>query len=94
MIHGNLFMGAFLRIGNRVQDDKAEPKKQDESKGVEMEGDFEGSLHDLQADPNADDQEQEEGQDERMDQVCPACSACKPGRRVCVVRHCNEVLCK
>ena len=51
------------------QDDKAEPKDQDDSKGIEMEGDFEGSLHDMQADPDADDQEQEEEGEERMDQV-------------------------
>ena len=61
--------GSFLSISKWVQDEKAEPKNQDESKGIEMEGDFEGSLHDLQADPNADDQQQEEGEDERMDQV-------------------------
>ncbi len=34
-----------------------------------MEGDFEGSLHDIQVDPDADDQEQEEDGEERMDQV-------------------------
>ncbi len=51
------------------QDEKAEPKEQDESKGIEMEGDFEGSLHDMQADHDADDQEQEEEGEERMDQV-------------------------
>lgn len=34
-----------------------------------MAGDFEGSLHDMQADPEADDQEQEEEGQERMDQV-------------------------
>ena len=51
------------------QENKAEGKEQDESKGVEMAGDFEGSLHDMQADPEADDQEQEEEGQERMDQV-------------------------
>ena len=51
------------------QEEKAEPKEQDESKGIEMEGDFEGSLHDMQADPDADDQEQEDEGEERMDQV-------------------------
>ena len=34
-----------------------------------MAGDFDGSLHDMQADSEADDQEQEEEGQERMDQV-------------------------
>lgn len=50
------------------QEETADPKEQDESKGIEMEGDFEGSLQDMQADPDAD-QEQEEEKEERMDQV-------------------------
>ena len=57
------------------QDDKAEGKQQDESKGVEMAGDFDGNLHDMQADSEADDQEQEEEGQERMDQV-PSLSPC------------------
>ena len=56
-----------------LQDDKAEPKNQDEDKGIEMEGDFDGSMHDLQADPDADDQEQEEEGEQRMDQVLHTC---------------------
>lgn len=51
------------------QEDKSEGGKQDEGKGVEMAADFEGSLHDMQADPEADDQEQEDEGEERMDQV-------------------------
>lgn len=54
-----------------VQEDQAERGEGDESKGVEMAGDFDGSLHDMQADPEADDQEQEEEGQERMDQVPP-----------------------
>ena len=40
-----------------------------------MAGDFDGSLHDMQADSEADDQEQEEEGQERMDQV-PSLSPC------------------
>lgn len=36
-----------------------------------MAGDFDGSLHDMQPDPEADDQELEEEGQERMDQVVP-----------------------
>ena len=36
-----------------------------------MAGDFDGSLHDMQPDPEADDQEQDEEGQERMDQVVP-----------------------
>ena len=72
------------------QEDKAEGKEQDESKGVEMAGDFDGSLHDMQADPEADDQEQEEEGQEGMDQVPSLPSACSDngyclvmGRQAC-----------
>lgn len=67
------------------QEDKAEGKEQDESKGIEMAGDFEGSLHDMEADPEADDQEQEEEGQERMDQVpSPAQS------RLNIARHLKD----
>ena len=39
-------------------------------KGIEMEGDFEGSLQDMQPDPDADDKEQDGEEEERLDQVC------------------------
>ena len=52
-----------------MQDDKAEGQEADDSKGIEMEGDFEGALEDMQADPDADDQEQDSGDEERLDQV-------------------------
>ena len=53
-----------------LQDEKAEGQEADNSKGIEMEGDFEGALEDVQADPDADDQEQDSGDEERLDQVC------------------------
>ena len=42
---------------------------EDEAKGVEMEADFEGALHDVPEDPDANDAESEEGDDERLQQV-------------------------
>ncbi|KAA6426067.1 MAG: hypothetical protein FRX49_03919, partial [Trebouxia sp. A1-2] len=59
--------GAQQKGQEDQQEETADPKEQDESKGIEMEGDFEGSLQDMQADPDAD-QEQEEEKEERMDQ--------------------------
>ena len=53
-----------------LQDDKAQGPEADQSKGIEMEGDFEGSLEDMQPDPDADDQEQDGDDEERLDQVC------------------------
>ena len=42
---------------------------EDDTKGVEMEQDFEGEMHDVPENPDADDENpDEEGDDERLDQ--------------------------
>ena len=54
-----------------IQEDKEEPQKgEEEAKGVEMEGDFEGDLFDLPSDAENDDEEgeQDEDNEERLDQ--------------------------
>lgn len=54
-----------------LQEDKEQPEKgEEEAKGVEMEGDFEGDLFDLPSDAENDDEEGEQGEDneERLDQ--------------------------
>ena len=43
---------------------------EEEAKGVEMDADFEGELHDVPEDPAADDAEPEDGDNERLEQVC------------------------
>lgn len=59
----------LIYVSCLLQDDKADVPDQD-NKGIEMEGDFEGSLQDMQPDPDADDQEQDGDEEERLDQVC------------------------
>jgi hypothetical protein len=49
---------------------------EDETKGVEMEADFEGALHDVPEDPAADDAESDEGDDERLQQVLDMLHIC------------------
>ncbi len=54
-----------------LQEDKEEPQKgEEEAKGVEMEGDFEGDLFDLPSDAENDDEEgeQDEDDEQRLDQ--------------------------
>ena len=46
---------------------------EEEPKGVEMEADFEGELHDVPEDPAAGDAESEEGDDDRLEQACISC---------------------
>lgn len=53
-----------------AQEDQAIKNEEDEGKGVEMEGDFEGDMFDLPSDDEADNEEGEENADEeqRLDQ--------------------------
>ena len=53
-----------------LQVDKMPEREEDEAKGVEMEGDFEGDLVDLPSDAEEDDEEGEQNEDEeqRLDQ--------------------------
>ena len=59
-----------LNTGIAAQEDQAPKNEEDEGKGVEMEGDFEGDLFDLPSDDEEDNEEGEENADEekRLDQ--------------------------
>ena len=52
-----------------------------DNKGIDKEGDFEGSLQDMQPDPDADDQEQDGDDEERLDQVCSSLNGMSPSCR-------------
>ena len=59
-----------LTTGVAAQEDKETKNEEDEGKGVEMEGDFEGNLFDLHSDDEEDKEDGEENADEeqRLDQ--------------------------
>ena len=59
-----------LNTAAAAQEDEGTKNEEDEGKGVEMEGDFEGDLFDLPSDDEEDNEEAEENADEeqRLDQ--------------------------
>ena len=59
-----------LNTDAAAQEDKETRNEEDEGKGVEMEGDFEGDLFDLPSDAEEDDEDGEENADDeqRLDQ--------------------------
>ena len=71
-----------LNLALRVAEPQGPPEE--EPKGVEMEADFEGELHDVPEDPAADDADPEEGDDDRLEQVCLSRNA--------NISHCNRII--
>ena len=63
-------LSSWSNLPGPLQEDKIPEREEDEAKGVEMEGDFEGDLFDLPSDAEKDNEEGELNEDEeqRLDQ--------------------------
>ena len=48
--------------------EKQQQKEEEDTKGIEMEGDFEGDIHDVPSDAENSEEEQEDEDGERLDQ--------------------------